>query len=502
MEVSSRSITLRNKILPALYLVGVSACLYAILAENGYDDPFITYRYAHNLAQGHGFVFNPGERVLSTTTPLFTLILAALNFITPELPRLANFIGAVSLALSALFIWDLSKTWKTPEVGWAALLLYPTFTLPATTLGSETPLYITFCLAAFAFYARQKYSHAAVFAALATLTRPDGILVAVILAAHYLLFIRRPVPWKTVLLFVAILIPWFLFAWLYFGYPIPVTLAAKQHQGALGVGQQFARGFLSISSWYVSRWQYWVEIILAVLGFYWLVRKSHQWSLVLSWTALYFIAYCLLRVPRYFWYYAPLVPGLIILVGLGIAAITYWIREGSLPLHKQTPTGGTSAPVPVDRLAIRRERLSKLAAGFLLILLAVPQALDIWQLKLHPDGRAAIYRDVGYWLEANTAPDTLIGSLEAGIIGYYSGRPIVDFAGLFQPEVAQQIVPGSTYDDAALWAMENYSPEYVVLIKGDLRRLKQTYLDERCEIVQRFSEAVYKSMAVNIYLCR
>src|SRR4030067_3215000 len=41
------------------------------------DDAYITFRYARNLLAGNGFVFNPGERVLGTTTPLFTLVLSA-----------------------------------------------------------------------------------------------------------------------------------------------------------------------------------------------------------------------------------------------------------------------------------------------------------------------------------------------------------------------------------------------------------------------------------------
>ena len=42
------------------------------------DDAYITFRYALRLAGGHGFTFNDGERVLGTTTPLYTVILAGL----------------------------------------------------------------------------------------------------------------------------------------------------------------------------------------------------------------------------------------------------------------------------------------------------------------------------------------------------------------------------------------------------------------------------------------
>lgn len=40
-------------------------------------DPYITYRYARNLASGAGFVYNPGEPVLSTSATLYAPILAA-----------------------------------------------------------------------------------------------------------------------------------------------------------------------------------------------------------------------------------------------------------------------------------------------------------------------------------------------------------------------------------------------------------------------------------------
>lgn len=43
---------------------------------NQYDDTYITYRYAINLAQGHGLVFNVGEHTDSASSFLYTLVLA------------------------------------------------------------------------------------------------------------------------------------------------------------------------------------------------------------------------------------------------------------------------------------------------------------------------------------------------------------------------------------------------------------------------------------------
>src|SRR3954464_1309483 len=45
------------------------------------DDAFITFRYSRNIVEGQGFVYNPGSRVLGTTTPLFTVLMAAVSAI-------------------------------------------------------------------------------------------------------------------------------------------------------------------------------------------------------------------------------------------------------------------------------------------------------------------------------------------------------------------------------------------------------------------------------------
>src|SRR5450759_3208716 len=92
----------------AIYLTGTTLLIYSFFSRWGYDDPFITYRYAANLQHGLGFVYNPDERVLSTTTPLFTLLLALLGNLWHNLPRLANLLGAFSLALGGLFLWVLA----------------------------------------------------------------------------------------------------------------------------------------------------------------------------------------------------------------------------------------------------------------------------------------------------------------------------------------------------------------------------------------------------------
>jgi hypothetical protein len=303
------------------YLICVTALLYWILSKYGYDDPYITYRYASQLVQGHGFVYNPGEYVLSTTTPLFTILLAAGSFVWHNLPHLANFIGCLSTALGGLSIWSISRAWLTRIAGWVGLFLYPAFTLVLSTMGSETPLYLALCLGAFASYAHRRYRLTAVLIALAVLTRADGILVAAVLVLDYLIIQRGRIPWTAVGLFTGILLPWFVFSWAYFGSPLPATLAVKQHQGAMAISQRFAAGFFTTVRPYASYWVYRFEACLAAVGLIYLVWRARTWGLLISWTILYFAAYSALGVSRYFWYYAPLVPGFIGLVGLGVELV-------------------------------------------------------------------------------------------------------------------------------------------------------------------------------------
>jgi hypothetical protein len=109
---------------------------------------------------------------------------------------------------------------------------------------------------------------------------------------------------------------------------------------------------------------------------------------------------------------------------------------------------------------------------------------------------------VGEWLRTNTAPADSFGALEVGIIGYYAGRPVVDFAGLIQPQVAAQLAPNKTYEDAAIWASERFRPAYLVLAPGAFPRLEAGYIAQFCRVVQKFARVPYQAPTdIYIYQC-
>jgi hypothetical protein len=138
----------------------------------------------------------------------------------------------------------------------------------------------------------------------------------------------------------------------------------------------------------------------------------------------------------------------------------------------------------------------------LLFLLFAGQLRSLWLTRQQPDNRFSIYQAVGHWLKANTLPGQSVGALEVGIIGYYADRRMIDFAGLIQPPVAAQLTTGKDYEEAALWAVETYQPDYLVLQKGLFSRLEADYVIKNCQLIQEFPGSSYGYPAnLHIFNC-
>jgi hypothetical protein len=154
------------------------------------DDAFISFRYARNLATGHGLVFNPGlEPVEGYTNFLWVLILAGFRFLGPAPESVAPIL---TLALTVV-LWTLVARRSLADAGaaepaWVAFL--PCAWLAATrsiavwsTGGLETRLFEVLVVAGVLRILAEVESGrfrpwvSGLFFALASLTRPDGMLV-------------------------------------------------------------------------------------------------------------------------------------------------------------------------------------------------------------------------------------------------------------------------------------------------------------------------------------
>lgn len=469
------------------YLAAVTAALYAVFRDWAYDDPFITFRYARNLAAGLGFVYNPGEPILSTTTPLFTLLLAGFAPPGAAMPRFAVLIGAASLAAGGLLLHAILLHFKprTPASALIGLLLYPTIPLLASTLSSETPLYLALCLGALLCYLRSRYTAAGLLLALATLTRGDGLVLAGILALDWLLRRRRAtpaLPWRGLLAFALVTLPWLAYSWLTFGSPVPNTLAVKQAQGRLPTSIGFLEGLRELAQDLSLSPGAWVLLVLLVLGLAVGLRRRSEMLLIAAWTLAYTGSYAVLGVTSSFWYYAPLVPGVLAAAAEGLDALAGQLQRVRLPRR-----------VPLHSLV-------SAAAAFALL---AGQAGGLRLLSANPDPRIAIYQAIGEWFTEYTPEDTSIGILEVGMIGYYAApRPMVDFAGLIRPEVAEHFGAEYSFSQAALWVAEHYQPDYLVIVDGNYMDFVQQYASVRCVRSLIFYGAEYGySRNVALYLC-
>lgn len=464
-----------NKKWETFLVITISLCWFILLMALfhgwSYDDPYITYRYAKNLILGNGFIYNYGERTLSTTSPFFALILASIATITHlEIPNIAIILGCISIGLSGYLFWYVGKINNLQILGWTGLLLLPTFSLVATTISSETPVYIAVFLLSCALYMRQKYLGATIFCSILFMLRPDGLLLSIMLFVDYLMGREKPIPWRLIFVFLMLNIVWWGFLWSYFGNPIPVTLFVKQKQGEMFISQKFFSGFLSLIKSYKLKYIYIVEFLLGIIGLYYLFHNRSKALIIIAYTILYFIAYSLLSVSRYYWYYAPLIPGFILCVGYGVQ----FIWDFGKKIFKN----------------------HKIIIGlFIISLLGIflfQQGKDLYKTSQHVDNRLIIYRAIGTWIYNHTQPSDKIGALEIGIIGYYSSRTMIDFAGLLQKDVAAFMGPKTTYEDTAIYAIHKYKPDYIILHQGVFPYLENKLKNE-CTIIKVFKGEKYKS---------
>ena len=147
------------------------------------DDAFITYRYARNFMAGDGLVYNPGQNVLSTTAPLYALLLGGLSLLTPDYHLLGGLVGALSIGLGgALSAALLPRRMPFGLRAWAGIA----YTLASPlwlSLGMETPLWIGLVLAAIWAASRERWAWSGLLIGLATPVRPDAALPGLLLGS-------------------------------------------------------------------------------------------------------------------------------------------------------------------------------------------------------------------------------------------------------------------------------------------------------------------------------
>jgi hypothetical protein len=430
----------------ALLWLAVAALFCFRLQGRSLDDFFITYRYAQNLAQGNGLVFNPGERVFGTTAPGLALLLAAGHLLT-RIP--IHWLGTLStgLALTGIALLLLAEAAAQGRrlEAWIGGTLLLTNTFLWACHGAEGPVVVCLLLLA-ARWGEERPLLAGGVAGFAAWCRPDAGL-AVGLLGLLLWRERRRLPRKFGIAAAVVLAAGALLALVYFGGVLPNSWRAKQAEalGSAGTaGLLFWPSSLPLLHRHLGIAFPWV-LALGAVGQWPLWRRGGRPGrlLVLQAAALA-VAYPVLGVNFAPWYILPIVIAL--LYGVAFAA-------------------GAAGRAVVSALGERR--LAPVAGGLVAVALLAPALLSIgprgWSWvsglghPLHFEG----YRTAGLWLRQNSRPEDAVAAMEVGTLAYFSQRRVEDLQGLVTP----RSIPFSIQGDPA-GAFLAHPTRYVVTRPG------------------------------------
>ncbi len=160
------------------------------------DDSYISYRYAKNLADGHGLVYNPGERVEGYTNFLWVVLLAAGLAAGLTAETWSLILGVVLLAATYAATWFLARRLLRGSSLFASLTTVVLASLGPIVLwatsGLETICFTAFVLAAVCLYetgrdSPRKLLLSGLVYALSTMVRPDGVVFGAATGLHLMI---------------------------------------------------------------------------------------------------------------------------------------------------------------------------------------------------------------------------------------------------------------------------------------------------------------------------
>lgn len=147
------------------------------------DDSYITLTYAKNLVNGNGFVFNHPPAVLGTTTPLFTILVAGLTWITRvDIVVIAVFLSSFCwLGIGWIFFF-FRKEWQLTNWQVCTLALVLIGSGWIGFLGMESYLFAFLLVLSISLSLGELYWLAGFTTGLLFLTRGEGILVLAVIS--------------------------------------------------------------------------------------------------------------------------------------------------------------------------------------------------------------------------------------------------------------------------------------------------------------------------------
>lgn len=403
--------------------------------RNVCDDSLISLQYARNVAQGLGFVFNPGERVEGFTNFLWVSLLALAYPLSgggsAAFVHLATALSILLAALDIILLYRLGRlAWPrrlVPIVLMLGLCVFDNGYTVWAMQALESHLLIFTMLAACWFLWRMP-SHwsgigAAVSLTAAMMTRPDAALFVAVLGVSELVFAfraeqRRPALLRVIAIFGSTSVLFGIyFAWRYqyFGSLLPNTFYVK----ASGLrGEAIERGLRYLRDFLRDRAYVPLLSLGAVLGI-----RDRVIGPLLAWGLLYsaYVVY----VGGDFYpghrFFVVLIPVAALLCAYTLERAASFVRNRASAAPRRAWAVYALGAALVATVAIRGYRVGPV------------------QTEIVRWGREVAHvRAFMEWLGEKAPPDASIVAGDIGSSGFYANLYVYDFFGIIDPITAHQ----------------------------------------------------------------
>lgn len=366
-----------------------------------YDDPYILMRYARNLVHGHGWTLAPDETTPNIATSTgYVLVLAALARAGLTLPAATTVAFAAGVVATAWF----TLASRPDARGVVTVGLIVSSPQLIAVRGMETWLLLGLVSASCWALQSDRQRTAGSLVVAAFLIRPDAaLLVATLTGWHR--FARGRWPRAFVVIAVVGISLAALTVVTTVGFP--TTLAAKRAQGGAPWWPRFGEDLGTV----VAGAPVWWSLAIAGLA----LNRTWRDQPALWCAAGFAVAYMLLGVASYPWYYAIPTFGVATAAGTGLGRVS---PRGALVL------AATAA-------------------------LSVPTSLPPQRLEMATAGR---------WLREVAPPGSTLGASEIGIVGWYSDLSMRSYLGLLDPGRAEVLGTPRMTD----WVHED-RPDYLLV---------------------------------------
>jgi len=403
---------LRWQLLLVVVTALVARAVVAIVTLYQVDDAMITFRYAENLAAGLGFVYNAGEHVLGTTSPLWTIYLASVNVFGLSVPVTAHVTSIILAGFSAALVYQLARRLNAGPLALVAGVITAIHPRLVTTdiCGLEMAFFSALLIASIYLLISGRHSASLVLASVAVLARPEGALLLLIVAITAFLKGGRQ-PWSGLLMAAALVLPWICFSTWYFGSPLPNSMVAKAGLYGHDPIPLLQRLVQELSLTNAVGWLLCIGAILAVT----FAGSQRQHLIALAAITLGIavpVAAFSLRI--FFWYAAPLLPLLITLAACGFSNLSNQISS-----RPDSP----------------KVRVAVAAVLVLLFVFAVPLLVERSAgLRAEMQWYRVTHIAAAEYLVAHAGPDDSVLAEDIGHFGYHYRGPIIDRDGLVTPQ--------------------------------------------------------------------